>query len=236
MATIFTVKTAMQTPEFQAFLDAVKTFVGTKGAGVSSIAQNGREVSCVYTEFLEKYEVSADTKACLTLLRRHRALQLEELGITWAGSRIAALIEKFEAHQVPPNKGNRRVEGDYKDPYYAKKKFEKTDVYETLTKIEEAFTEEGVAERQWSLAERDLYLKLLVKRVDKLREIKLPQDKVKVQIIANIAAFLRDLGATGTKGGTKRRDRARTKRRGRCSIDIRHVGARCVLVTVTISA
>ena len=45
-------------------------------------------------------------------------------------------------------------------------------VYETLIQIEEAFTEGGVAERQWSLAERVLYLKLLVKRVDKLREIK----------------------------------------------------------------
>lgn len=168
MATISTVKTAMQTPEFQASLDAVKNFVGTKGAGVSSIAQNEREVSyvCVYTELLEEYEVSADTKECLTILRRHRALQLEELGITWAGSRIAALIE---AHEVPPKKGNRQVEGYYEDPYYAKKKF---DVYETLTQIEEAFTGAGVAERQWSLAERDLYVKLLEKRVDELREIR----------------------------------------------------------------
>ena len=52
MAKSFTVKTSMQTPEFQAFLDAVKKFVKTKGAGMPSMAQNEREVSCVYAEFL----------------------------------------------------------------------------------------------------------------------------------------------------------------------------------------
>lgn len=152
--------------------------------------------------------MSADTQACLTLLQRHRALQLEALGITWAGSRMAALIEKLAEHAAPISlkKGNRRMEGNYKDPYYAKKKFEKTDVYDSLIQIEEAFTER-VAERKWSLAERDLYLKLFLERADKLRATKLPQDKVKVQIVDNLVAFLRDLGAT--KGGTKRRDRAR---------------------------
>ena len=52
MAKSFTAKTSMQTPEFQAFLDAVEKFVKTKGAGMPSIAQNEREVSCVYVEFL----------------------------------------------------------------------------------------------------------------------------------------------------------------------------------------
>lgn len=47
MAKSFTVQTAMQTPEFQPFLDAVKEFVQTKGAGMPSMAQNEREVSCV---------------------------------------------------------------------------------------------------------------------------------------------------------------------------------------------
>lgn len=62
---------------------------------------------------------------------------------------------------------------------------------------------ERVAERKWSLAERDLYLKLFLERADKLRVTNLPQDKVKVQIVDNLVAFLRDLGAT------KGRDRAR---------------------------
>ena len=82
--------------------------------------------------------MSADAQVCLTLLRRHRALQLEALGITWAGSRMAALIEKLAEHAAPISlkKGNRRMEGNYKDPYYAKKKFEKTDVYDSLIQID----------------------------------------------------------------------------------------------------
>ena len=210
----FAAATAHDTPEFKAFLQAVKELVGSKGQGINSALVNATEVSCKYKDFAVKFALSADVKKCVSVLRQRRAHRLESFGLTWGGGtsdpRLSVKLEQYaQPEQVNASaargaqRGKKR-EGTYKAPKYARSKFRSSDVGKCLDTIEDAFRTK-VELGEWTKVEHKTYMEQFLLRVDGFRTDTGPKhDSISDSVIQNLRKFLSDVRAN--KRGTHRHD------------------------------